>query len=368
MIMTEEALKALWNHLHANPETSMNEVETTAYLMNYFQEAGFRPVAFQSIPGFYVEIGSGHPKIGLRADMDALWQEVDGEMRANHSCGHDAHMTIVTGAMHQLKQQEGQLKGTIRAIFQPAEEKDNGAVSVVKEGIVDDLDYLFGVHVRPANEIAFPSCAPGLQHGACLFIKGKIEGTDHHGARPHEGVNAIEVGMALAQQLQHIHVSPQTPASIKLTNFQAGTDNLNIIPGRASFGIDVRAQTNDVMHDIKEKVEMICDQLSKIYNVPITYTYADDVPAAVIDNEAERLLHHAIVHVLGENNVQRTIMTPGSDDFHYYTVLRPSLKASMLALGADVVPGLHHPNMTFDHRAIQNGIDILVNACLSAVN
>ncbi|MEN1969902.1 amidohydrolase [Lentibacillus sp. N15] len=363
--MSAQDLDALWNYLHAHPEVSLNEVNTTAYLMNHFSDAGFQPVAFKSIPGFYVEIGSGQPKIGLRADMDALLQEVDGKLQANHSCGHDAHMTIVTGVMHRLKKMEDQFSGTVRAIFQPAEEQGNGAVRVVHEGIVDDLDYLFGVHVRPNSEIAFPDCAPGIQHGACLFVKGKINGADHHGARPHEGVNAVEVGTAIVQQLQHIHTNPQIPATIKMTNFHAGNNNLNIIPGNASFGLDVRAQTNDVMDEIKEKIANICKYLEAIYGVTIDVSLDDDVPAAVIHNEAEAIVHDAIVKYLGKQHTRPSIITPGSDDFHYYTILRPTIKATMLALGADVTPGLHHPKMTFNQEAIANGIDILVEACLA---
>src|SRR5699024_732677 len=99
-----------WNYLHAHPEVSWEEFNTTKYLAAHFQEAGFQPILFETIPGFYVEIGQGHPKVGIRADMDALLQEVNGEVRANHSCGHDAHMTIVTGVMHQLKEKESSLK------------------------------------------------------------------------------------------------------------------------------------------------------------------------------------------------------------------------------------------------------------------
>ncbi|MEI3614795.1 M20/M25/M40 family metallo-hydrolase [Pseudogracilibacillus sp. SO30301A] len=144
-------------------------------------------------------------------------------------------MRIVTGTMVTLKKKENCLNGTVRVIFQPAEELGNGAVKVVKTGIVDDLDYLFGVHVRPKNEIQYPACAAGIQHGACVFVKGKILGEDHHGARPHEGINAIEVGSLILQQLQQIHISPYIPASIKMTNFHAGTDSLNVIPGEASL-------------------------------------------------------------------------------------------------------------------------------------
>lgn len=365
--MEKKELVQLWKYLHAHPETSWKETETTAYLMDLFNQNGFQPIAFKKVPGFYVDIGEGKPRIGLRADMDALLQEVNGKLQANHSCGHDAHMTIVTGTMLRLKEKMASKSGTVRAIFQPAEELGNGAVSVVEEGIVDDLDYLFGVHVRPKSEIPFPTSAASLQHGACVFVKGKIKGFDHHGARPHEGVNAIEVGGALMQQLQLIHTPPHVPASVKVTNFHGGTENLNIIPGEATFGLDVRAQTNEVMKYLKEKITRICQSLSELYGVVIDFSFEDDVPAAIIDPEAEEALYTSILQCLGKEHTQKKIRTPGSDDFHFYTLLRPQIKATMLALGADVTPGLHHPAMTFNTDALENGVNILTSACLTVM-
>lgn len=361
--MNEKDLYDLWGYLHDTPEVSWQEKNTTVYLMDYFKEAGFHPKAFDSIPGFYVEIGEGRPKVGLRADMDAVLQELDGTLQPNHSCGHDAHMAIVTGTMVALKKKENCLKGIVRVIFQPAEELGNGAVKVVETGIVDDLDYLFGVHVRPKNEIQYPSCAAGIQHGACVFVKGEILGEDHHGARPHEGINAIEVGSLILQQLQQIHISPSIPASIKMTNFHAGTDSLNVIPGKASFGLDIRAQTNEILTELKVRVKKILKSFMELYDIKIEYEFADEVPAAIISQEAEEILHDAISDCLGNENAKKRIITSGSDDFHFYTLLRPNLKATMLALGADVQPGLHAPNMTFNKSALINGVNILQTTC-----
>lgn len=363
LCLIEQDLLQLWNDLHEIPEVSWQEKKTTAYLIDYFKRAGFEPHPFESMPGFYVDIGSGRPIVGLRADIDAVLQEIDGKLQANHSCGHDAHMAIVTGTMFALKEKADRLRGTVRAIFQPAEELGNGAVKVVETGIVDDLDYLFGVHVRPKTEIQFPACAAGIQHGACAFVKGKIVGADHHGARPHEGVNAIEVGSAIIEHLQHIHTSPFVPASIKMTKFHAGTDSLNVIPGEASFGVDIRAQTNDVLKELKLKLEKILTSVMELYHIRIEYEFFDEVPAAVISKEAEQILYDAISVCLGKEHAQKRIVTSGSDDFHFYTLLRSNIKATMLALGADVQPGLHAPNMTFNKEALMNGVKILRTAC-----
>ena len=359
----EKALKKLWEDLHERAEVSFNEFETTAYLLKYFEDRGFSPVKFKNIPGFYVEVGSGNPVVGLRADMDALLQKVDGVTQANHSCGHDAHMTIVSGVMNRLKETKSSLNGTVRAIFQPAEELGNGSVKVVEEGAANGLDYLYGIHLRPKVEIPYPACAPGIQHGACAFIKGKISSRDHHGARPNEGISAIDVGSAIIQQLQQIYTPPYISASVKMTNFHAGTDNFNIIPGEASFGLDLRAQENDVMNEIKIKVAHIIDKLAALYNITIEIEIIDEVPAAIINESAEKILTEVLEEVLGAENVRPRIQTSGSDDFHFYTLLRPEIKATMLALGADLTPGLHDPDMTFNEAALIQGVNVLTALC-----
>ncbi len=361
-------LISMWKDLHGLAEISFEEFKTTDYLIDYFKKEGFNPIRFKNIPGFYVELGEGKPVVGLRADMDALMQNVDGKMQANHSCGHDAHMTIVSGVMQRLKKQESKLTGTIRAIFQPGEELGNGSIKVIKEGIVDDLDYLFGVHLRPHNEISYPNCAPGIQHGAGTFIKGYIYGEDHHGARQNEGINSIEVGSSIVQQIKQIYTPPTVPASIKMTNFHAGSESYNIIPGEASFGLDLRAQENDVMDEIKAKLSHIINSLATLYELKIKTEIIDEVPAAIINETAEKHLKKAIIDELGEDQLQPRLLTAGSDDFHFYTLLRPHIKATMLALGADVQPGLHDPDMTFNKVALTNGVNILTNVCLNICN
>src|SRR5699024_6688332 len=122
---------------HTHPELSFEEHETTKYIKEIAAKYQCKVTTFDDIPGLVVEIGSGKPAVGIRADMDALWQEVDGEFKANHSCGHDAHMTIVIGTMIHMLENNLPKQGTIRFIFQPAEEKGSGALALVERGVAD---------------------------------------------------------------------------------------------------------------------------------------------------------------------------------------------------------------------------------------
>lgn len=360
----KDKMLEIFHHLHHHPEVSWEEKETTTFLKNVLEKEGCRVQTFTHSTGLFAELGSGNPVIAIRADIDALWQEVDGTFQANHSCGHDAHMTIVLGMMYLLK--EAILPGTVRFIFQPAEEKGTGALRMVEEKVVDGVDYLFGVHLRPIQEVRDGYASPCIIHGAGRFIEGEIIGEDLHGARPHLGANAIEVGASLVQMLQTLHIDPLVPSSVKLTKFHAGGESSNIIPGNASFSIDMRAQTNEVMAQMQKKIEGLFKTVEDFYSISIEYEIESDTPAAVENEQAQMIMAKAISTVLGEEKCIPPITTTGGDDFHFYTIQRPSLKATMLGLGCDLKPGLHHPYMTFNKEAMFKGSEILAEAVMLA--
>src|SRR5699024_12269677 len=126
-----------------------------------------------------------------------------------------------------------------------------------------------------------------------------------------------------------------------------------------------RAEDNEVMDEMKEEVFRIINRLVKLYDLKIDSEIDDEGSAAIIIEGAKSHLNPAIIEELGKENIQARFQTRGADDFHFYTLLRPHLKATMLALGADVKPGLHDPNMTFNKGALTNGVNILTNVCLT---
>ncbi|MFG6117909.1 M20 peptidase aminoacylase family protein [Thalassobacillus sp. B23F22_16] len=354
----------VFNHLHKNPEVSWKEYETTEYLRTFLQSKGFDVQGFDDCPGLVAEVGEGSPCLALRTDMDALWQEVDGKFQANHSCGHDAHMSMGLGAILVLQKAGFPSKGKLKFIFQPAEEKGTGALKMIEKGVLDDVDYLYGVHLRPIQEIRDGEASPAICHGAARFLTGEILGEDAHGARPHLGQNAIEIGASLVNEIKSIHLDPMVPYTAKMTKFHAGSDSGNIIPGKASFSLDLRAQSNEVISALAEKIEVITESVSNIYGVKIPLETKVNVAAAEVDDEARRFMEQAIVDVLGESQTKEPIITSGGEDFHFYTLKKPNIKATMLGLGCDLQPGLHHPDMTFNQEAIYSGVEILARTLL----
>ena len=367
LMQLEPYVHSIFEYLHSHPEVSWKEDETTAFIENRLSEEGIKCSRFPSFPGLVAEVGNGKPVIALRADMDALWQECNGIFKANHSCGHDAHMSMVLGVALLLNEMNDIGEGTFRFIFQPAEETGEGAKAVTNLGIMDDVEYLFGVHLRPIEELTLGQAAPAINHGSTLHVSGKIIGEDAHGARPHLGTSSIDVVLLMHQLLQQIKLSPMKPHSIKITRFETGNENLNIIPGTALFGIDARAQSNEDLHTIKEQIQQVFITLESIFGIQIELEEASETPASIISEKATQLMEGAILETLGREALSPIVITPGSDDFHFYTKLRPSIQATMLALGADLKPGLHHPNMTFNHSCLMTGIEILTRVILHTI-
>lgn len=362
-----ERLQKVFEHLHTNPEISWKEIKTTDYLANLLKEEGLEPITFDDMTGLYVDIGEGIPKVGFRTDIDALWQEVDGQFQANHSCGHDGHMTMAVGVALLLNERKASLGGAVRLIFQPAEEKAGGAKAIIQKGVVDPLDYLFGVHVRPLVELPDGTHSPALYHGAAKLITGTITGVEAHGARPEQGVNSIEVAAALVDALKRIWIRPNESGSIKMTQLQAGGTSTNIIPGSATFSIDARAQTNETMNAITDGFETAVDAVQRLYGATITTNVDVHIAAANVDEEAKSIMKQAIIETVGEEYCAKEVVTPGGEDFHFYSYSKPQLKTTMLGLGCGVSPGLHHPKMTFNRQQLVVGVRIITKALLLAL-
>lgn len=363
---TESEVLEIFDYLHAHPEISWQEVDTTNYIAELLRSRGLQPKLFKEMTGLYVDIGIGEPTVGLRTDIDALWQPVGNIDKANHSCGHDGHMTIALATIDYLQQHLPE-EAAVRVIFQPAEEKGLGAIAVSDTGILNNLRYLYGVHLRPIQDLEDDQYSPALHHGAAVMLEGVIIGEEAHGARPHLGKNAIEIGSSIVEALRAIHIDPMIPSSIKMTKFQAGGQSTNIIPGYGEFSIDMRAQTNEGITALMSKFELAIQAVSMQYNCKITTKLLAEVAAAEVDAEACAFLRQAIKDVAGEQKLSPEITTTGGEDFHFYTLKNKQLKATMLGVGCNLLPGLHHPDMTFNTRRLITGAKILGDTVVKTI-
>lgn len=361
-----EQILQTYNELHQLAEPSWKEEKTSAYIEEMLKNAGLKVQTFAGHFGLVAEIkGDISDVIALRADMDALVQEVDGVVRSNHSCGHDAHSTMVLFTAIALAKSNKGFKHTVRFIFQPAEEKAEGALKMMEEGALSKVKFLGGIHLRPKNEIPFKNVSPVILHGSTVSVKGVIKGVPAHAARPWEGNNPLEAAALLIQAIRQIHLEDKHKYSIKITEMHGG-ESSNLIPETARFTFDVRAGANETLDLLIEKAQHTIQKVAELTETEINVNLVEYSPAAVKSSKAVEIAKQAIISIVGEEHVENACVSPGAEDFHFYSLKNPELAATMIGLGCDLQPGLHHPKMTFNHEAIIYGTQILTALLLEA--
>ncbi|MDR3265482.1 MAG: amidohydrolase [Synergistaceae bacterium] len=349
------------DELHDMPEASEKEFKTSAYLARCLESCGYgvkTGVGGTGVIGI-LDSGKPGPVMGIRADMDALLYEVDGNTVASHACGHDANCTEVLSAARAIAACESLKKGRLLVIFQPAEEVASGALALLKSGELEGLEYLVGTHLRPKPELPMGKITPSLRHAASGFMFAEITGASAHGARPHLGINAAEAAAAAVFAINSVHVDPLVPHSAKVTMIRCGGNSLNVIPEKAEIAMDIRAQTNAVMADLRSRVEAAVTAGAAMCGASAVCEWKIGCPAAQDSEEMVETARRAIAAVLGEEGVAPCSTTSGGEDFHYYAQNIPGLKTTVIGIGADLTPGLHVRGMTFDHSAVVSAAKVL---------
>lgn len=348
-----------YDYLHSIPEIGWQEYKTSAFLAGELEALGFEVRKEQgSDTGLVAVLDSGNqgPVLALRADMDALeFEGEDGKYNV-HACGHDAHSAMVLAAGKIIKER-GLKKGKLYLVFQPAEEVLGGAMSMIEAGAVEEVEEMFGIHLRPIQEAGTGQATPGLYHGASYRIEAQIKGLNAHGARPHLGINAVDAAVQVVSAINAIRVDPLVPHSIKVTRLIAGGDTVNLIPDRASLAMDLRAQTNEVMEELISKARLAIEKSAEAIGAEAQILFVGGVPGAEYDAKLEEEARLAIEEVLGQ--ALAPIKTVGGEDFHFYSKVA-GIRTAYIGLGCGLSPGLHHPEMGFDKEALKLGRDILV--------
>lgn len=362
-MLQESRVRAIYDSLHATPEVGFTEWKTSAYLAGALRDAGYAVQTGVGGTGVIGTLDSGvdGPVVGLRADMDALPFVLDGQPFCRHACGHDAHSAMVLTAAEALAKAPPP-RGKLKIIFQPAEEILTGALSVIETGAVDDLDMLFGIHLRPLQEARLGQATPALCHGASFVVDAVITGKPSHGARPHLGVNALDAAAAVVAAVNAVRLNPAEAWSVKTTGLQAGGAAANIIPDRAEMVFDLRAQTNALMDELLAKLETAVRSAAAANGAAAEVTVRGGAPAAEYAPDMVEIARESIRAVLGEGGILGPIVTPGGEDFHFYVQKHPALRPGYIGLGCDLTPGLHHPDMAFKFEALPKGVMILLES------
>ncbi|MBZ2134012.1 amidohydrolase [Streptococcus gordonii] len=358
------------HYLHRHPELSGQEYQTTIFLKNYLEDLEIRILDSNLKTGLIAEIGSGQPIIALRADIDALpiFEQTNLSYASQnpgvmHACGHDFHQTSLLGAAELLKAMEEDLQGTIRLIFQPAEETSCGALEVIETGYLDDVKAIVGFHNMPqlkANQLALK---PGAMMAGVEKFKVEVEGISSHAARPDLGVDTVITLTSMVQALQVLvarTVSPFEANVLSITHIEAGT-TWNVLPQNGFFEGTIRSFSPSSQKKLKEDFIKIVENTAENFGARVSITWDQTPPVTYNDPDLTELLF--------ENSktfaevVEARPSTAG-EDFAFYQEKIPGVFAFIGSNGAGDAPDLHHDTMTIDDEAFKVSVPYYVESAL----
>ena len=367
--------------LHAHPELGYEEHRTTALIVERLSGAGLAPKVLPKGTGVVCDVGSGPgPVVVLRADIDALPLQdeklvpyrstVDGQC---HACGHDVHTTSVLGAGLALAEVAESLRGTVRLVFQPAEEQmPGGALDVIADGWLDGVASVFGMHCDPALEVGRVGLKSGPITAAADALEIVLTGPGGHTSRPHNTVDLVHVLATLATGLPDALsrlVDPRAGLCLVWGHVSAGRAG-NAIPRTGVLKGTLRVLDKDSWHDAPHMVQRLVDGLVAPYGAHAEVRYQRGVPPVVNDPSATTLFTAAVRRALGPSGAVPTAQSLGGEDFAWYLDHVPG---SMARLGVKP-PGqerphdLHQGTFDVDEAALPVAVRVLVAVALAALS
>lgn len=355
---------AVRRHLHQIPELGNEEYETSDYIQKYLTSINIpstRVLTTGVIGTIQGKKNGINRTIALRSDIDALpVEEKTGLTYASthpgkmHACGHDMHMASLLFAAKLLKMHEDDFSGTVKLIFQMDEEGEGGAERLIQEGVLDDVDAVYGLHVNPA----LPAGVIGIRYGRFYASAGKFDITVHgkgtHGAEPENGIDALYGAAVLAEKLKELtgeydFEGEKVRAVVSVGSFHAGTVR-NIIPDTAELSGIVRTPGVDFREVMKQKIEEVIQLTEEKTAVNIDMNFVNGYPGVVNHDRETALAEKCAGEILGEDSVvilNEPTMT--TEDFGYYLLKRPGC---FYHVGVDCEYPLHSPYFNPDERGI----------------
>jgi len=318
---------------HTHPELGYEEHRTSRIVEEELKKLGYDVVRVAKT-GIVASLGSGKPVVALRADMDALpiQEENDVPYKSRipgkmHACGHDAHTAMLLGAAHILKQIKNKPKGTIKLIFQPAEEGGLGAKKIVESGKVDDVQTFFGLHVWSS----LPSGVVGIKEGPVMAgaeaFKITIKGKGGHGAVPHEAIDPIPVACRTVLALNMIiprEVPAYETAVLSVTKIKAGTAS-NVIPESVEMDGTLRTFSEKIRKHIKERMEEIALKEAESSRCKGIIRFSEKyIPPTINDPDVVKIVQRVASDI---TEVVTPKITMGAEDFSFYRKIAPSAYA-----------------------------------------
>lgn len=373
--LTDELI-AIRRHLHAHPERSFHETETSAYLERALRDHGIDVLANPMETGVVAQITGAHagPTVALRADIDGLPIHEDSGLdfaSANpgvmHGCGHDLHMASLLGAVFWLSAHRDLIGGTVRIIFQPAEELGLGARAVIDAGLVDGVEAIIGTHNNPNYAPGTLAAGTAPMMAGCVRFGVTLHAQGTHAGYPHKGTGPLEAMASMIMSLQTIvsrNVTPFHPLVVSVTEVHGG-DVWNVVPAEAGFQGTVRYFHREDGDMAAERFHAIVEQTAAAYGIGASVDW-DDFQDPLVSDPA--LIEPVCAHIPQYASLAPIMLSMAGEDFaEYAKVTRPVFAF----VGSNGTPGCadwHSPRFVGFDETVRTGADFYANTALDVLD
>lgn len=378
----EEYIIRLRREIHMYPEVDYDLPKTVALVKRELDSIGIpytEKYGKGSVVG-YINPDKTDFTIGIRADMDALnmHEENDIEYRSRHegmmhACGHDAHTAILLGAAKALKEMEDSLNCRVKLVFQPSEEGvTSGAVMMIENGVMDDIDIMTGLHLGTNLEVGTLGVCPGISSATSRHFKIEIHGKSTHATTYHKGIDALAIAVRMYnafQMLANREIDPEKEVVFSICKLNCGTAQ-NIVPDYALMQGTIRTFDVPLSEFIYERMKKIADNLADEYGVEIKLHAPLKSVCVYNDHYLSQLMMESMKKVVGENNVHLVEKGLGSEDFSRFTEKAPSVffRVGVRNTQKGILPVAHHVDYMIDEDALQYGAENFVQFVLDNQN
>lgn len=373
--LTDELI-AIRRHLHAHPERSFHETETSAYLERVLRDHGIDVLANPMETGVVAQITGAHagPTVALRADIDGLPIHEDSGLdfaSANpgvmHGCGHDLHMASLLGAVFWLSAHRDLIGGTVRIIFQPAEELGLGARAVIDAGLVHGVEAIIGTHNNPNYAPGTLAAGTAPMMAGCVRFGVTLHAQGTHAGYPHKGTGPLEAMASMIMSLQTIvsrNVTPFHPLVVSVTEVHGG-DVWNVVPTEAGFQGTVRYFHREDGDMAAERFHAIVEQTAAAYGIAASVDW-DDFQDPLVSDPA--LIEPVCAHIPQYASLAPIMPSMAGEDFaEYAKVTRPVFAF----VGSNGTPGCadwHSPRFVGFDETVRTGADFYANTALDVLD
>ena len=360
---------------HRNPEPSFEEFRTTDRIAEELDKMGIPYRRFEP-SGLVGDIVGGKPGkcIFLRADIDALSvKEESGVEFASeregfmHACGHDTHAAMLLGAAKVLNSIKDELCGTVKVLFQPAEELAMGAKHIIAQGAIEGADAGFGMHIFAQQPVGQLGITSGVIHPAADYYKLDVHGVTSHGALPDEGVDATVAAAAIVMNLQTIssrEFSPLEPVVVTVGTLHSG-QRFNVISNHAELEGTVRLFNEELHQKIPGMMARIAENTAAAFRCTAELDYQFKSDMLVNDEAMTELARGSALKVAGEEHIAPIRRSMGGEDFSAYTHIVP---CAFVALGGGGEAPQHSEKFCIDESAFETGVAMYAQVAVDFLN